>query len=43
MKIYFRKDRIRKPITSLKCVEIKKNMGWCDDIKFKENIINLLK
>ena len=24
--LYFRKDRIRKPITSLKCVEIKKNM-----------------
>ena len=23
--LYFRKDRIQKPITSLKCVEIKKN------------------
>ena len=30
--LYFRKDRISKPITSLKCIEIKKNMGWCDDI-----------
>ena len=30
--LYFRKDRISKPITSLKCVEIKKNMGWCDDV-----------
>ena len=30
--LYFRKDRIKKPETSLKCVEIKKNMGWCDDI-----------
>ena len=29
--LYFRKDRIHKPITNLKCIEIKKNMGWCDD------------
>ena len=25
--LYFRKDRVSKPITSLKCIEIKKNMG----------------
>ena len=30
--LYYRRDRLRKPITSLKCIEIKKNMGWCDDI-----------
>ena len=30
--LYFRKDRIKKPETSLKCIEIKDNMGWCDDI-----------
>ena len=30
--LFFRKDRIKKPETSLKCVEIKENMGWCDDI-----------
>ena len=41
--LYFRKDRIKKPITSLKCVEIKKNMGWCDDIKFKEKYNKLIK
>ena len=34
--LYFRKDRIKKPITSLKCIEIKRNMGWCDDIKFSK-------
>ena len=34
--LYFRKDRIKKPITKLKCFEIKKNMGWCDDIKNKK-------
>ncbi len=41
--LYFRKDRIKKPITSLKCTEIKKNMGWCDDIKFKEKYNKLIK
>jgi L,D-peptidoglycan transpeptidase YkuD (ErfK/YbiS/YcfS/YnhG family) len=30
--LYFRKDRVKKPETSLKCIKIKKNMGWCDDI-----------
>jgi len=30
--LYFRKDRIKKPQTSLKCIEIKETMGWCDDI-----------
>ena len=34
--LYFRKDRIKKPITKLECFEIKKNMGWCDDIKNKK-------
>ena len=29
--LYYRKDRVKKPITSLRCIDIKKNMGWCDD------------
>ena len=29
--LYFRKDRLKKPKTSLKCIEINKKMGWCDD------------
>jgi L,D-peptidoglycan transpeptidase YkuD (ErfK/YbiS/YcfS/YnhG family) len=33
--LYFRKDRIKKLSTKLRCVEIKKNMGWCDDVKNK--------
>ena len=33
--LYFRKDRIKKPETKLNCIEIKKNMGWCDDVKSK--------
>jgi len=34
--LYYRKDRLEKPITTLKCIEIKKYMGWCDDINFPE-------
>ena len=41
--LYFRKDRLKKPSTSLKCVEIKKNMGWCDDIRFPEKYNKLIK
>ena len=29
--LYYRSDRVRNFSTKLKCVEIKKNMGWCDD------------
>ena len=45
--LYFRKDKIKKFFTKLKCKEIKRNMGWCDDvlnkkynkmIKIKKNI-----
>ena len=31
--LYFRKDRLEKPLTSLKCIKIKKNMGWCNDVR----------
>ena len=45
--IYYRQDRIEKPISKLKSIRIKKNMGWCDDpnskkynklIKIKKNL-----
>ena len=29
--LYYRKDRVKKPITSLKTKNIKRNMGWCND------------
>ena len=32
-KLYYRKDRIKKPKTYLNCIEINQSMGWCDDIK----------
>ena len=34
--LYFRKDKIKKFFTKLKCKEIKKNMGWCDDVLNKK-------
>ena len=34
--LFFRKDRINDPITKLKKIKIRKNMGWCDDIKSKK-------
>ena len=35
IKIYYRPDRIKKINSPLKKVRIKKNMGWCDDVKSK--------
>jgi len=33
--LYYRKDKVKKPITSLKTKNIKRNMGWCNDSKNK--------
>ena len=33
--LYYRKDRVKKPITNLKIKNIKRNMGWCNDSKNK--------
>ena len=41
--LYFRKDRFKKPLTSLKCIGIKKNMGWCDDVLFPKKYNKLIK
>ena len=41
--VYFRKDRKKKPLTSLNCIEIKKNMGWCDDVNFPKKYNKILK
>ena len=44
--LLYRKDRNPKPLTKLKCIPIKKNMGWCDDIKSKKyynKLINIRK
>ena len=41
--LYFREDRVKKPLTLLKCIKIKKNMGWCDDIGFPQKYNKLIK
>ena len=44
--LYYRSDKIKKPSTKLKCIKIKKNMGWCDnpfDLKNYNKLIKLNK
>jgi|TARA_B110000003_G_C16521183_1_gene485090 L,D-peptidoglycan transpeptidase YkuD (ErfK/YbiS/YcfS/YnhG family) len=41
--VYYRKDRLKKPKTSLKCVEIKNDMGWCNDVNFEKKYNKLFK
>ncbi len=31
--LFYRHDKLEKPLTNLKNFIIKKNMGWCDDVK----------
>ena len=40
--LYYRSDRIKKPSTKLKCIKIKKNMGWCDDPLDNKNYNKLI-
>jgi L,D-peptidoglycan transpeptidase YkuD (ErfK/YbiS/YcfS/YnhG family) len=44
--LYYRKDRIKPTLTKLKCVQINKKMGWCDDVnkpKKYNKLINVSK
>ena len=41
--LYIRKKRLIKLDSKLKCIEIKKNMGWCDDINYPKNYNNLVR
>ena len=41
--LYYRKDRNVEPETKLKCIEIKKNMGWCDDTNYPKMYNKLIK
>ena len=41
--LYYRKDRHFKPSTKLKCIPIKKDMGWCDDVKSKKNYNKIIR
>jgi len=41
--LYYRKDRNIKPLTKLKCIPIKNDMGWCHDVNSKKNYNKLIK
>jgi len=41
--LYFRKDRKNCPDTLLKCIEIKKDMGWCNDVRFPKKYNKIFK
>ena len=43
--IYYRADRVRKPLSKLRSIPIKKNMGWCDDpnSRFYNKLIKIKK
>ena len=41
--LYYRSDRVEKPITNLKCIKIDKNLAWCDDSLNKEKYNKLIK
>ena len=43
--LYYRKDRVKKPVTNLKTKIIKPNLGWCNDPKhiFYNKEINIQK
>ena len=41
--LYFRRDRRKSPETLLKCIEIKKDMGWCNDVRFPKKYNRLFK
>ena len=33
--LYYRKDRLSKPQTKIRTIQIKKDLGWCDDTNSK--------
>jgi len=41
--LYFRKDRISEPETELKCIEISRYMGWCNDVNYPKKYNKLIK
>ena len=40
--LFYRKDRVKKPDTILRCNPIKNNMGWCNNIYDKKNYNKLI-
>ncbi len=40
--LYYRKDRIKKPETKLKCIPIQKYMVWCNDTNYPKKYNRLI-
>ena len=40
--LYYRKDRLNRPKTHLKCIQITKKLGWCDDVNFPKKYNKLI-
>ena len=41
--LYYRPDRKKPPHTKLNCIKIKKDMGWCDDVRSNKYYNKLIK
>lgn len=41
--LYYRSDRNIRPKTNLRIINIKKDMGWCDDVSFPKKYNRLFK
>ncbi len=41
--LYYRKDRLKRPNTNLKCIKMTKNQGWCDDVNFPKKYNKLIR
>tara|TARA_Y100000589_G_scaffold329872_1_gene377792 strand:- start:289 stop:798 length:510 start_codon:yes stop_codon:yes gene_type:complete len=40
--LFYRNDRVKKPITKLNCIKITSTMGWCNDLNDKKNYNKLV-
>ncbi len=40
--LYYRKDRVKKPNTKLKCIPIQKYMAWCNDVNHPKKYNRLI-
>ena len=40
--LYYRKDKIKKPVTKLKCIAIKSKMGWSNDSSYLKKYNKLI-
>ena len=40
--LFYRKDRVKKPVTNLICEPIKKQMRWCNDTQSTKNYNKLI-